>query len=116
MALRPVSELGLVEVTDIAGGAGQPTAAPHSPKQARRSRAAKPARATSAGSKKRTRPSAGPLSGSPSRTSSRPGRTAGTDARPQAANSGLASIRTSVLSGAMGVAGAVLVGRAILRR
>lgn len=104
MALRPVSDLGLVDVTDVAGaGAGDEARATRAPAAQR-----KPP--------KRKRPSE-----SRSRTSPRPAPAASPEKRARPAQSaksaepGVASLRTSILSGVIGVAGAVLVGRAVLR-
>ncbi len=85
MPLRPVSELGLVEVTDVATPAVV----------SRRSR--NPPRSRSE--------TGGPVLPSPPPAQN-----------PRTAGSRAAGVVTSVLSGAIGVAGAVLVGRAILRR
>jgi hypothetical protein len=85
MALRPVSELGLVEVTDVATPAA---AAP------RRSRRPAKARLETGG---RVLPSPHPAE------------------NPQTAGS-RTGVAVSALSGAIGVAGAVLAARAILRR
>jgi hypothetical protein len=86
MALRPVSELGLVEVTDVATPAA---AAP------RRRRRPPKARWETGG---RVPPAPHPAEDSP---------TAGSRA---------AGVAISALSGAIGVAGAVVAARAILRR
>ncbi len=85
MALRPVSELGLVEVTDVATA----------PAAARRIRRPPKPRSKDGG----------PVPPRP-----RPAE------NPEAAGSRAVGVATSVLSGAIGVAGAILVGRAILRR
>jgi hypothetical protein len=86
MALRPVSELGLVEVTDVAAPPAQPRRRSHRPRQ---QQSASPDQTPAAPS---PAPDPGPV------------------------GSHRAAVATSVLSGAVGVAGAVLVGRAILRR
>jgi hypothetical protein len=91
MALRPVSELGLVEVTDVA------TPAAGAPRRNRKPPTPKPAKPRSA-----TR---APVASSPPPSEDQ-----------DTVGSRGAGIAASVLSGASGVAGAVLVGRAVLRR
>jgi hypothetical protein len=86
MALRPVSELGLVEVTDVAAPAA---AAP------RRRRNPRPPESQSRQQ----------ASGTPTPDDDR-----------DTTASRRAEVATSVVSAAIGVAGAVLVGRALLRR
>jgi hypothetical protein len=85
VTLRPVSELGLAEVTDVATPASV----------SRRIR--KPPKSRSE-------------TDDPVLPSPRPAQ------NPKTAGSRAAGVVTSVLSGAIGVAGAVLVGRAVLRR
>jgi hypothetical protein len=91
MALRPVSELGLVEVTDVA----TPAAATPAAAAPRRSRRPPKARLETGG---RVLPSPHPADDS------------------QTAGSRAAGVAISALSGAVGVAGAVVAARAILRR
>jgi hypothetical protein len=91
MALRPVSELGLVDVTDVA------TPAAAAPRRKRKPPTPTPT--------KRRSGARGPRGSSPPPSEDQ-----------ETAGSRGAGMAASVLSGAIGVAGAVLVGRAILGR
>ena len=86
MALRPVSELGLVEVTDV------------------------DTRATAGSHRRRKPPKPQSETGRPAPRSPHPAR------NPEPHRSRPVGVATSAISGAIGVAGAILVGRAILRR
>lgn len=85
MALRPVSELGLVEVTDVATGAGSARASARAPSRVRASE----------------------------RTRERARKTVHAE---EAGGSAASHLAPTVLGGAVGAAGVVLVRRAIHRR
>ena len=114
MALRPVSELGLQEVTDIAApGTAKPAAAPAQkparPAVRRRAAATRPApakRPSARPKRKRSGASAPPAPPEPTPRATHAGR----------GRSVAAGVGTPILSGAVGVAGSFLLARAVLRR